>query len=136
MDLNMTAKNNRRSRVLIVSLPGMMQNVLRETFTNRADVDVVGFASGGLSAVSLIRQEQPDLVVIDSSLPEAETSKLILWIKSDSQHTRSLVLVENTQQLNKATSAGADVALRSYSLLDSLDNVLESMSTNQRTNTE
>ncbi len=101
-----------------------MQNVLKETFTGRTDVDLVGIASGGLSAVSLIQQHQPDLVIIDSSLPETESGSLILWLKKETQNVRSLVLVETTQQLKDADLAGADFTLRSYTLTDSLNSIL------------
>ncbi len=132
--LEMTGKSSERiTRVLIISHPGMMQNVLRDTFSSRADVDVVGVASGGLSAVAMIKHRQPDLVVIDSNLPEVETCKLIEWIKEEHQSIRTLVLAETTQQLNRAANTGADYALRSYSLLDNLNQVLGSLSSNLRT---
>jgi hypothetical protein len=49
----MTGDPGKRTRVLIVSLPGMMQNLLRETFTIRADAEVVGVASGRGKPVDL-----------------------------------------------------------------------------------
>jgi DNA-binding NarL/FixJ family response regulator len=127
----MTGMRGNRIRVLLVSLPGMMQNVLRDTFTRRADVNVVGVASGGLSAVSMIQKMQPELVVIDSSLPDAEMSELIHWLKKGNQHIRSLALVETTQQLTTAASTGADLTIRSYTLPDNLDIVLGNMRLNQ-----
>jgi len=130
----MTSSPDKRTRVLVVSLPGMMQKMLCETLNSRLDVDLVGVASGGLSAVGMIRQEQPDLVVIDSNLPEAEMRELIQWLKKDKQHVRSLVLVETTQQLNKAATAGADIILRSYSLPGNLDRVITQLNTDLRDN--
>lgn len=127
----MVDKSGKPVRVLIVSLPGMMQNVLRETFMDRADAEVVGVASGCLSAVDMIPEAQPDLVVIDSNLPEAEASQLIIRLKQGSQPIQSLVLVETTQQLNKANNSGADITLRSYYLPNNLDRVLGRIGTNQ-----
>ena len=131
----MTGKPGKRARVLIVSLPGIMQNLLRETFAGRADLEMVGVASGGLSAVGMIRMEQPDLVVIDSNLPEAEMKELILWLKKGDQRISSLALVETTQQLNKAATAGADIILRSYSLPGSLDSVIGKIFKAEKINT-
>ena len=126
----MTAKPEKRARVLIVSLPGMMQNVLKETFLCRSDVEVVGVAGGCLSALGMIAEAQPDLVVIDSNMPEIETNQLILLLKDKYPPIQSLVVVETTQQYNKATGAGADHAIRSYSLPDGFDPVLNSLKTN------
>ena len=124
----LTNNPDKRARVLVVSLPGIMQNMLRETFSRRLDVDVVGVASGGLSAVRIIQQKQPHLVVIDSNLPSSEANALVLWMKEECQQICSLVLAETTQQLNRATSVGADIVMRSYSLADNLDSVFVNMS--------
>lgn len=122
---------SKRVRVLIVSLPGMMQSVLRDTFSSRADVELVSVASGALSAVSLIRKKKPDLVVIDSNLPDEEKVQLIQWLKEKCQKSRSLILVETTQQSKQAARMGADVILRSYSLPESLDSVIGTIQGNQ-----
>ena len=120
----MTGMNQRKIKVLIVSHPGVMQNVLKTTFSCRTDVHIVGLASGGLSAVSMIREQQPELVVINSNLPAAETRALISWMKEECDDVCSMVLVETTKQLTRAESAGADITLQSYSLPDKLDKVL------------
>ena len=124
----MTGCPDKRTRVLVVSLPGMMQKMLRETFNSRLNVDLVGVASGGLSAVRMIQQKQPHLVVIDSNLPSSEARALIEWMKEECHQVCSLVLEETTQQLNRATAAGADIVMRSYSLVDNLDSVFVNMS--------
>ena len=118
---------SKQIRVLIVSLPGMMQSVLRDTFSSRVDVELVGVASGALSAVSLIQKKKPDLVVIDSNLPGDEKTQLVQWLKEKWQKSRSLILVETTQQSKQATRMGADIILRSYSLPESLDPVIGTM---------
>jgi len=123
----MVSNPDKRISVLVVSLPGFMQNMLREILNDRLDMDVVGVASGGLSAVSMIQQKPPDLVVIDSNIPVSETRALISWMKEEFQYICSLALVENTQQLKEASRAGADMTLRSYSLPESLDRVLGNM---------
>ncbi len=128
--IDMTGMTQRKIRVLIVSHPGMMRNVLKDTFSWRTDVDIVGLASGGLSAVGTIREKQPDLVVIDSNLPATETRALISWMKEECSDICSLVLVETTKQLTRAESAGADIALLSYTLPDKLDKVLADLPQN------
>lgn len=127
----MTKTPDKRINVLVVSLPGLMQNMLCETLDNKIGVDVIGVASGGLSAVSMIQKHQPDLVVIDSNLPVTEAKALILWMREEFQHVLSIILVETTQQLKQASSIGADFSLRSYSFSENLDGLLERLRTDQ-----
>ena len=123
----MRCNPDKQTRVVVVSLPGMMQNLLRETFDNRFDADVVGVASGGLSAVNLVQQKEPDLVVIDSNIPDVEVNSLVFWLKEEYQQICVLVLVETTNQSKKLAKTGADIILRSYSLPEGIDRVLENM---------
>jgi chemotaxis response regulator CheB len=126
----MTHDQDRQTRVLIVSLPGMMQNILRETIIKRADIDIVGIASGGLSAIKMIGRYLPDLIVINSNMPEAETSELIQWLKEEHPQILCAALGETSRQVSKATFAGADYALRSYSFSDQLNRLMGRLNKN------
>jgi DNA-binding NarL/FixJ family response regulator len=114
----------------------MMQKVLKETFSSRADVEVVGVASGCLSAVGMIPELQPELVVIDSNLPEIEANQLIIRSKQELQSICCLRLVETTQQLIQVAKVGADFALLAYALSDNLDRVLENLRTGKKSDQE
>ncbi len=126
----MVVEQNHQTKVLIVVLPGMMETLLKRTLTNRSDVSMIGSASGGLSAVSMIKEELPDLVIIESNFPDNETTRLVAWIREKCQKTRTLVLVETTQQHNQASQAGADIILYSYALAEKLDQVIEKIKIN------
>ena len=119
-----------QTKVLIVSLPGMMQHIVKETFAKRADVDLVGIAYGGLSAIKMIGHYIPDMIVINSNLPETEACELIEWLKQENPQIVSVVLGETAQQLSMATSAGANYALRSYSLPDQLNRLMGQLNKN------
>jgi DNA-binding NarL/FixJ family response regulator len=114
----------------------MMQKVLKETFSSRADVEVVGVASGCLSAVGMIPELQPELVVIDSNLPEIEANQLIIRSKQELQSICCLRLVETTQQLIQVAKVGADFALHAYALSDNLDRVLENLRIGKKSDQE
>jgi DNA-binding NarL/FixJ family response regulator len=126
----MSFNPEKRIKVLIVSLPGMMQNIIRESFVKRVDVDLVGIACGGLSAIKMIGRYLPDLIVINSNLPETETSELINWLKNEHPQILSVALGETSHQVNQAAFAGADYVLRSYSLPDQLNRLMGSLNKN------
>jgi DNA-binding NarL/FixJ family response regulator len=54
---------------------------------------------------------QPDVVLLDASLPEDQVWAALGRIKAERSQTRSIVLVEDSQQQQKAQAAGADVVL-------------------------
>jgi DNA-binding NarL/FixJ family response regulator len=55
--------------VLIVDDNAMVRHTLRELFKHETDFDICGEAEDGIQAVKLCEQVQPDLVVIDYSMP-------------------------------------------------------------------
>lgn len=120
----MNNEKKKKIKVLLISLPGMLQSVLRQTLADKSDVDLVGVASGCLSALSMIKQQAPDLVVIDSNMPEAEIQELFLRMKAEQVKSQSLVLTETSHQKEFAKSAGADFVLRSDTLSRDFDFVL------------
>jgi DNA-binding NarL/FixJ family response regulator len=54
---------------------------------------------------------QPDVVLLDASLPEEQVWQALRHIKEEWCQTRSIVLVEDSQQQQRVQTAGADVAL-------------------------
>jgi DNA-binding NarL/FixJ family response regulator len=75
-------------------------------------VQVVGTASGCLSALQLVRDSQADLVVLDSNLPLEDVRELLRQLEREGLGTRSLVLTLTSAQVRRALAAGADAALR------------------------
>lgn len=123
----MSSEKKKKIKVLLISLPGMLQSVLRQTLAAKSDVDLVGVASGCLSAFSMIKQQAPELIVVDSNLPDAEIQELILQVRAEQIKSRFMVLTETVRQREKATSAGADFVLRSDALPRELDSVMVEM---------
>jgi DNA-binding NarL/FixJ family response regulator len=60
----------------------------------------------------LVRDRQPDLVVIDSNLPIDDVRVFLEHIQQEGLPIRSLVLGATNRQVQRALAAGADVALR------------------------
>jgi DNA-binding NarL/FixJ family response regulator len=123
----MSSEKKKKIKVLLISLPGMLQGVLRQTLAAKSDVDLVGVASGCLSAFSMIKQLAPDLIVIDSNLPDAEIQELIRRAHAEQTLGRFLVLTETSRQKDFAKNAGADFILRSDALPRELDSVMVEM---------
>ena len=107
----MQQPDNGRVRAVIASRPGVMQESLRALLTGSGQVAVAGSAGDGLSALSMVREEQPALLVVDSNLLEDEALSLLKEVKGAWPEVRCLVLVQTTGRKNRALAAGADAVI-------------------------
>ncbi len=97
--------------LLLVARPGRMREGLQALLRTIPVIEVVGQTDCESQALTLISQQQPALVLIDSSLTPQEMLPTLIQIKGGYPRTRCIVLVENVQQQGAAREAGADIAL-------------------------
>ncbi len=60
----------RKSRIVLADDHPIVLNGLRNLIQAERDFELVGEASNGLAALKVIREQQPDVAVIDISMPE------------------------------------------------------------------
>lgn len=115
-----------------------MREGLQALLRTIPEIEIVGQVDCESQALALIFQQQPDLVLLDSSLTLQEMLPTIIQIKGGYPRTRCIVLVENMQQKDAAKEAGADTALitgfSAEVLHTAIDQVL--MSTSNSTQSE
>ena len=96
-------------RVVIVEDEGMTQLQLRKMLT-RAGLNVVGTAPNGKEGVEVILREQPDLVLMDITMPEMnglEATRIVM-----ETHTTCVIIItaysdeEHQQQARDAGASG------------------------------
>ncbi|HOV68781.1 MAG TPA: sporulation transcription factor Spo0A [Clostridia bacterium] len=59
-------------RLLVVDDNSELRQVINESFSRTAEFEVVGLASNGLIALDLIKQLQPDVVLLDIVMPQLD----------------------------------------------------------------
>ncbi len=96
-------------RVILVDDHTVITDGLSNLLALQPDIDVVGAANGGGSAVALCRDLQPDIVLMDMSMPDmngAEATRLIL---SAVPTARVIILTSfvDRKMVNDALAAGA-----------------------------
>jgi DNA-binding NarL/FixJ family response regulator len=96
----------------VASSPGISEQSLRATLESLPSVQVVGTAAGCLSALQMVRDSQPDLVILDANLPLEDVREFLRQLQQEGLVTRSLVLAGTNGQVRQALVAGADAALR------------------------
>lgn len=95
--------------ILIVDDHGLFRAGLRALLENRNDWNVVGEAADGESAVQIARDLQPDIVLMDVSLPAMSGIEATYQIKQAAPKARVLALTvhEDDSMLREMVRAGA-----------------------------
>jgi DNA-binding NarL/FixJ family response regulator len=103
----MMAKNP----AMIVTRPGSLQNGLLALMTAMPQIEIVGEAEDASSALQMVVEHRPDLVLLDMDLPGDDPCALLRQIKNDWPATCCIALADDVPHQQESDAAGADVAL-------------------------
>ena len=122
--------SSHKTRVCLVSEPGLIQQATLGAVTSLSGVVVVATASGALSATDLVAQLQPDLLLVDANLPDEEIQALLRWVQGHCPALPCVVMTQTSRQRAQVKAWGAHSAIPRASLIDQLELVLsQSMQT-------
>jgi two-component system response regulator NreC len=98
-----------RIRVFIADDHGILRGGLRALISAQSDMDVVGEAASGPDAESGVKETEPDVVLMDISMPRGGGLAAIAAIKRVRPKTRILVLTVHDElgYVRAAADAGA-----------------------------
>jgi len=96
-------------RVLITDDHAIVRTGLRTLLTADPSMELVGEASGGHEAIQLVEQTQPDVLLLDLSMPDLDGIEVTRAVKSSFPQLRVLILTIHEDQglLREAIRAGA-----------------------------
>ena len=114
-------------KTVLASSPGAFQASLRATLGSFPEIALSGSATGGLSALNKVPEEQPSLLVIDGSLSEGEVAHLLREARREDPQVRCIVLVDAEREGQRLVSAGADMALMKDTLIGRLLDAMREM---------
>jgi DNA-binding NarL/FixJ family response regulator len=96
---------------IVVSRPGVLQQSLRATLAAHPWIQVVASPGDGLTALNLVIEHQPKLMVIDSNLLAEEIDALLAAVKVKVPATRCLVCAQSSRQIAPLLALGADAVI-------------------------
>jgi len=96
-------------RVLVVDDHAIIREGLRVMLGNQPDIEVVGLAANGREAIQFVDEHEPDIAVIDISMPELNGIEAILQMLPRHPHMQVVVLSihETKPYVYRALKAGA-----------------------------
>jgi DNA-binding NarL/FixJ family response regulator len=96
---------------LVVARPGPLRNGLQAVMTTMPQIEILAETTDPSTLLRMGDEIQPDIVLLDADLPEEQVWAAVRRIKEEWSQTRSIVLVKDSQQQQRAQAAGADVVL-------------------------
>lgn len=123
-----------RTRILIVDDHEIFRRGLRSLLESRKDLDITGEAVNGIEAVEKAKELQPDIVVMDVSMPQMDGLQAARIIRGDRPEAKILILSQHDSphMLAAALDAGASAYVTksqvARSLFTALDAVMQGRS--------
>ena len=98
-----------KTRVLLADDHAVLRAGLRLLLNSQADLEVVGEAASGIEALALVETLQPDLILLDLSMPGLGGLDALPVLRHRAPSTRILILTmhDDPQYLRQALKSGA-----------------------------
>ncbi len=118
-----------RIRLLIADDHELFRRGLRMVLEDEEDIEVLGEAGDGATAVQFARDEVPDCVVMDVRMPVLSGIEATRKIKEDLPHCKILMLTISDEEddLYQAIKAGANGYLLKEISIDEIGNAVRSV---------
>jgi two-component system response regulator DegU len=100
-----------QTRALIVTHRESLQNGLQALVMSIPQVDIIGQVDDGSQALEMVREHHPDLVLLDTNLPNDEEWQVLEQIKALWPDIQCIVLADDVHQQREAATLGADIVL-------------------------
>ncbi|HSC44600.1 MAG TPA: response regulator [Candidatus Acidoferrum sp.] len=92
----------KKIRIVIVDDSAVVRKILREALLSDAEMEVVGIAADGESALTRIEQTTPDVVTLDVELPGMSGLETLREIRKRWRHLPAKISSTRTKSISAA----------------------------------
>jgi len=121
-------------KILIADDHGIVRQGLKSLLETRLNLEVVGEAEDGMAAVKMVKALQPDVVIMDITMPQLNGVEATRMIHQDHPNIKIVALSMHPEKhiVKEILEAGASAyVLKSY-LFDEISRALEAVCADQR----
>lgn len=99
-----------KKRIVIAEDHAILRRGLQSMLSAQGELEVVGEAEDGLGAIRVIKETEPDLAILDLSMPKMSGISVILEVKKTCTDTKILALTVHREEdyILQAFRSGAD----------------------------
>ena len=117
--------------ILIVDDHALMRNGLEAMLASEPDYEVVGVAADGMSAIRSVSELQPDIILMDLTMPRTSGMDAIVQIKRKHPHIKIVALTfqKEDKYIHATLEAGADAYVLKDDSRTELFNALANVAT-------
>jgi DNA-binding NarL/FixJ family response regulator len=87
-----TAVEGARTRVVLADDHNLFREAVSDMLQTESSIDIVGQARDGREVLSLLKEEKPDVILLDVDMPNADGRECMPKISQISPHTKVVVL--------------------------------------------
>ncbi len=110
----MTLNNMNKIKVLVVDDSAVIRKILSEILTQDPELDVVGMASSGKTALQQIDYLKPDIVTLDIAMPEMDGLETLRHIRSKDTRLPVIMFSSLTEEGAVATMEALDLGANDF----------------------
>jgi DNA-binding NarL/FixJ family response regulator len=109
-DIYLRSTMGKKLKILIAEDQTIVREGLRSLLSDSDDLEVVGLAEDGIEAISSVGKYQPDLILLDLSMPKLDGISVISEIKKQFPEVKILVLTfhKSDEYILTAFNMGVD----------------------------
>ena len=117
--------------ILIVDDHALMRNGLEAMLESEPDYEVVGVAADGMTAIRSVAELQPDIILMDLTMPRTSGMDAIVQIKRQHPHIKIVALTfhKEDKYIHATLEAGADAYVLKDDSRTELFNALANVAT-------